>query len=121
MATIYGDHLWRTRIVALTAPRIPYHNRLWGESGPRKPNISRSSKDSLVTQNQDGLKRRSLKFLSATNWTGIVRITVWKPRGNATRSPLIIGLDTVEGRSGIIYEAEAFETRSHDEALHLKL
>ncbi|KAG6054328.1 hypothetical protein E4U13_004950 [Claviceps humidiphila] len=56
--------------------------------------MSRSSKDSLVTQNQD--EAEILNSLSATNWTGIVRVTVRKPQEIAMRSPLIIGLDTVK-------------------------
>ncbi|CCE34607.1 uncharacterized protein CPUR_08541 [Claviceps purpurea 20.1] len=66
-----------------------------------------------LSENQD---------LAAANGSGIVRATARKPKGTATRSPLIIGVNSLDAanyliHSGVIYNWEIFEAEPFNEAI----
>ncbi|KAG5986540.1 hypothetical protein E4U52_000155 [Claviceps spartinae] len=61
-------------------------------------------------QDREDIRKR----LAAANGPGIVRATARNPNGTATRSPLIIGVDSLEAanrllHSWVIYNSEIFE------------
>ncbi|KAG6139275.1 hypothetical protein E4U28_003901 [Claviceps purpurea] len=62
------------------------------------------------------------KNITAANGSGIVRATARKPKGTATRAPLIFGVDSIDAanqlcRSGAICNAEIFEAEPYNEAI----
>ncbi|KAG6051841.1 hypothetical protein E4U39_006928 [Claviceps sp. Clav50 group G5] len=73
-----------------------------------------------LSQNQDREDIR--RKLAAANGPGIARATTRKPKGTATRAPLIIGVDSLDAanrliHSGVVFDSEIFEAEPFHEGL----
>ncbi|KAG6277963.1 hypothetical protein E4U48_000818 [Claviceps purpurea] len=77
------------------------------------PSFQRRRDQGFPVRLSENQKREDIrKNIKAANGSGIIRATAWKPKGTATRAPLILGVDSIDAANRLCAQAPSVMRRS---------